>query len=196
MENQVLQIAERIRGLRLIMEFTPEDMAEAADVTVEEYLACEEGKNDFSFTFLYKCAEKFGVDIAEIVTGDVPKHSCYSLTRKGRGVPIKRRRGFFYQHLGSLLKNRKAEPFIVCAPFSENEQNEPIHLSTHAGQEFDYVLKGKLKVEIAGHIEIMNEGDSIFYDSGKPHGMIATGGADCEFLAMVLKEEKEHEFGM
>ena len=51
-------------------------------------------------------------------------------------------------------------------------------------------------MEIAGHTEILHEGDSIFYDSGKPHGMIAAGGADCEFLAMVLKEEKEHEFGM
>lgn len=196
MENQVLQIAERIRGLRIIMEFTPEDMAKATDVTVEEYLACEEGKNDFSFTFLYKCAVKFGVDIAEIVTGDMPKLSCYALTRKGKGLPIKRRKGFFYQHLGYLLKNRKAEPFIVTAPYSAEEQDSPIHLSTHAGQEFDLVLKGSLKVEIAGHTEILNEGDSVFYDSKNPHGMIAVGGEDCEFLAMVLKEEKDNELGM
>ncbi len=196
MENQVLQIAERIKGLRLIMEFTPEEMAKAADVTVEEYLQCEEGKSDFSFTFLYKCAEKFGVDIAEIVTGDVPKLSCYCLTRKGKGMAIKRRKGFFYQHLGYRLKHRKAEPFVVVAPFSIEEQDAPIHLSTHEGQEFDLILKGSLKVEIAGHTEILNEGDSIFYDSNHPHGMIAVGGADCEFLAVVLKEEKGNELSM
>lgn len=39
------------------------------------------------------------------------------------------------------------------------------------------------------HIEILKAGDSIYYDSGRGHGMIATGGSDCKFLAIVMKKQ-------
>ena len=187
MENQVIQIAERIRGLRMIMEISIEEMAQATDVSVEQYQKCEEGKDDFSFTFLYKCAEKFGVDIAELITGEMPKLSFYTIVRSGKGLPIERREGFKYQHLGYLLKNRSAEPFLVKAPYKEEEQNAPIHLSTHEGHEFDYIVKGSLKVQLENHTEMLRAGDSVYYDSGHPHGMIAVDGEPCEFLAIVMK---------
>lgn len=38
---------------------------------------------------------------------------------------------------------------------------------------------------------MLSEGDSIYYDSGHRHGMIATGGKDCEFIAVVIKEPDE-----
>ena len=187
--EKIKQIAERIKGLRTILEFSPEEMAKVCGVSVEEYLAAEEGKYDFSFTFLYHCANKFGVDIAELVSGEAPKLSQYTITRAGKGMPIERRQGFKYQHLGHLMKNRKAEPFRVLARYSEEEQGKPIELSKHEGQEFDYILKGKLRFQFEDHIEILNEGDAVYYDSGHGHGMIATGGDDCEFLAIVFKKE-------
>lgn len=50
-----------------------------------EYTALEGGEQDFSFTFLHKCAEKFGVDIVELLTGENPHLSFFTVTRKGRG---------------------------------------------------------------------------------------------------------------
>ena len=70
METRIMEIAERIKGLRELMDIPVEAMAQATGTTVEEYLACENGMNDFSFTFLFKCAEMFGVDMIEILTGD------------------------------------------------------------------------------------------------------------------------------
>ncbi|MBR2040994.1 MAG: AMP-binding protein [Oscillospiraceae bacterium] len=69
-------------------------------------------------------------------------------------------------------------------------QDKPIHTVTHAGQEFDLVIKGSLKVQVGEHTEVLNEGDSIFYKSSTPHGMIAVGGEDCTFLAMVMADKK------
>ena len=43
------------------------------------------------------------------------------------------------------------------------------------------------------HCEILHAGDAIYYNSGHGHGMIATGGKECRFIAVVLKEEKEEE---
>ena len=42
-----------------------------------------------------------------------------------------------------------------------------------------------------GHVEELNEGDSVFYDSGKKHGMIATSKGGCVFLAVVIKEKED-----
>jgi quercetin dioxygenase-like cupin family protein/DNA-binding XRE family transcriptional regulator len=191
MENQVAQIAQRIAGLRAILEITEQEMVDITGVSLEEYRACEAGQSDFSFTFLYKCAQRFGVDISELVMGEVPRLSSYTVVRSGGGMPIERRRGFKYRHLAYLLKDRLAEPFFVTARYSEAEQSEPIHLSTHKGQEFDFLLTGSMKFKIDGHTEILNPGDSVFYNSATEHGMIAVGGSDCEFLAIVIKDGRE-----
>jgi acetyl-CoA synthetase len=59
-------------------------------------------------------------------------------------------------------------------------------MSTHAGQEMDYILSGQLRISINGHEETMRAGDSVYYDSSKPHGMVAVGGTPCVFLAIVM----------
>ena len=191
METQIMEIAERIRGLREMMGISEDEMAKVTGVDVEEYKAYERGENDFPFTFMLKCAQRFGVDIVELMTGENPHLSFYTITRSGKGLPIERRKGLKYRHLAPLIKDKLAEPFFVCAPYSEEEQKEPIKYSTHSGQEFDYILKGNLKVDLDGHVEILGEGDSLFYNSGYNHGMIATGGSDCEFLVIVLDDPEK-----
>lgn len=193
MEIIITEIAQRIRALRDILGFSQEEMAQAAGCSAEEYAQAETGETDFSFTFLYKCAEKFGVDMVELVTGDNPHLSHYSIIRKGEGLPIKRRSGFSYYHLGYRFKDKNCEPFLVTAAYHEAEQNEPIHLSSHEGQEFNYILKGSLKFAYEDRVETLREGDSVLYNSAHGHGMVATGGEDCSFLAIVIKplEEKE-----
>ena len=193
METRVKEIAERIKGLREIMEFTPEEVAEAVGVSTEEYLRHENGETDFNFTFLYKCADKLDVDIVELLTGDNPHLSFYSIVRAGTGLDIKRREGFRYEHLAYRFKNKIAETFLVTAPYREEEQDQPISLSYHEGQEFDYILSGSLKTQMEGHVEILHAGDAIYYDSGRGHGMIATGVKECVFLAVVMRAQNEEE---
>ena len=66
-------------------------------------------------------------------------------------------------------------------------------VTTHAGQECDIVIKGRLKVQVGEHTEILEEGDSIYYDSSTPHGMIAIGGEDCYFYAIVLLPDENQD---
>lgn len=193
METRILEIAERIKGLREMMDFTPEQMAQAVGISLSEYLAYEGGQEDFNFTFLYKCADKFGVDIVELLTGENPRLSFYSIVRAGEGLDIKRREGFKYEHLGYRFKNKIAETFLVSAPYIPEEQEEPIRLSTHEGQEFDYIISGSLKTRMEDHVEVLNAGDAIYYDSGRGHGMIATGGQECVFLAIVMRRVEEKD---
>jgi acetyl-CoA synthetase len=64
-----------------------------------------------------------------------------------------------------LFLHKIAEPYWVRYSYSEQQQNKPIHLTTHSGQEFDLIISGKLKVQIGNHTEILEEGDSIYYNS-------------------------------
>ncbi|MBQ8248719.1 MAG: AMP-binding protein [Clostridia bacterium] len=185
MENKLKEIAERLVALREIMGLTTADMAKRTDVSEEEYMAVESGESDFSFTFIHKCAQTFGVDATDILKGSSPTLSSFSVTKAGDGLPIVRRKGFNYNNLAPLFKNKTAEPFVVTAAYHEDEQNMPIKLATHEGQEFDYILEGKLKVQIDDHVEVLTAGDSIYYNSGTPHGMVAYDG-DCKFLAVVI----------
>ncbi len=188
METKIQEIAERIKTLREILEISIREMADYLGMSEQEYISQEKGESDFSFTFLYRCSEKFGVDIVELLTGEVPKLSFYSIVRKDKGLPMKRRQGFLYQHLAYLFKDKSAEPFLVTAPYIEEEQDKEIKLSKHEGQEFNYIISGSLKVAMEDHIEILNPGDAIFYNSAHGHGMIAVGGEECKFLAIVLKK--------
>ncbi len=193
MENYLSSTLERLKGLRCELDISAEEMAHVTGVTVDEYLQVENGEIDLSFTFLFKCSNRFGVDISSIVTGNEPRLASYTLSRNGEGMPIKRREGFEYTHIAYLLKDRLAEPFIVTAKYSRTLEHTPVALSSHGGQELNYVLDGTLKVQIEGHTEILKSGDSMFYDGHKPHGMVALGGEDCRFISVVIKGKADDD---
>lgn len=188
-EPNIEEVAGRIRALREDLGITMQEMAEATGRPVAEYVAQESGTEDLSFTFLYKCANRLGVDVIELLTGESPHLTGYSLTRAHDGLSIKRRAGFEYLHKAPRFRKKLAEPFLVTAPYIEAEQDRPIHLSYHAGQELDYVISGRMRFAYEDHIEELEAGDLLMYDSGRGHGMIAIGGAPCVFLAIVLKPQ-------
>ncbi len=190
-DPNIKEVAERIRLLREDCDLTMQEMAEATGRTVAEYAAQESGEQDLSFTFLYKCAKVLGVDVIELLTGETPHLKGYSLVREGDGLSIKRRAGFEYLHKAPNLQNKLAEPFVVTAPYLEEEQDKPIHLSYHKGMELDFIISGHLRFAYENHIEEVGPGDTLMYDSGRGHGMIAIGGEPCVFLAIVMKAEDD-----
>lgn len=131
------------------------------------------------------------MDVTALLTGHTPTLSSYSIVRAGQGVLTERRHSFSYQHLAQNFRGRTAEPFYVTAPYVKGSEDKPIPLSSHKGQEMDYILSGQLMVNINGNVDVLNEGDTVYYDSGQPHGMIAVGGKQCVFLAVVLKPEEK-----
>lgn len=191
MEPNIKEVANRIHALREDCGYSLEHMADFTGRSVEEYAAQEAGEQDLSFTFLYKCAEALGVDVIELLTGESPHLTGYSLVPAGEGLCIKRRAGFEYLHKAPHFRNKLAEPFLVTAPYLEEAQEAPIHLSYHAGQEIDYIISGRMRFAYEDHVEELAPGDLIMYDSGRGHGMIAIGGEPCVFLAVVLKPHDE-----
>ncbi len=191
LDLKIQEMAARIRELREIENLTTAEMAQKTDVTEQEYIACEEGRSDLNFAFIYRCALAFGVDVTDIIEGHSPKLKSYTVTRKGQGQMIEQAHGMTYFSLASAFQNRIAEPLYVHSVYSEEAQHKDIELTTHTGQECDVIIEGYLQVQIGEHKEVLGPGDSIYYDSSAPHGMIATNGQDCIFYAIVLNPTGE-----
>ena len=191
LDYKIQEMAGRIRELRELEGYTVEEMAETAGITPEEYIACENGLQDLNFTVIYRCALKFGVNVTDIIEGYSPTLKSYTLTRSGSGQKVSQAHGMTYYNLAYAFQNRIAEPLYVRSIYDEEAQKKDIELTRHSGQELDIVVEGHLKVQIGEHSEILGPGDSIYYNSDTPHGMIAVNGQDCIFYAIVLNPTGE-----
>ena len=191
--SKIYEVAARIRELREIAGYSQEEMAQRTEVSPEMYRLYEEGQTDFPFTFIHKCALELGVEITDLMEGKSARLTGYTVTRKGMGEVTAKETGLEIRSLAPLFKRKIAEPYFVRYEYVPEQQSRPIHLTRHSGQEFDLILSGSLKVQVGEHIEVLHEGDSIYYDSSKPHGMIAVDGADCLFCAVVLPGDETEE---
>ena len=189
MDYSLKEVAGRIKDLREAKGYTTEELAKLTGVSVEDYLLLEKGETDFSFTFIYKCAKACGVEVVDLLEGRSSTLTSFAITRKGEGLKILKQHGVEYNNLAPKFKEKLAEPFLVKFPYLPEEQNAPMKLNSHNGQEFDVIVKGSLKVQVGNHVDVLNEGDSIFYNSLIPHGMIAVSEGGCEFHAVVLNPQ-------
>ena len=188
-----IEIAARIRELREISGISQDEMAARTGVSVEQYRRCEEGTQDLSIAFLYRCVLILGVDMGDLLEGHSPKLRSYALTRKGEGQRIEEAHHMVGYSLASGFRNRIALPLYMEIAYRPNAEAEGIELTSHEGQECDIVIRGNMKIQIGSKSEILHPGDCIYYDSATPHGMIAVGGEDCAFYAIVLSNSAARE---
>ncbi len=187
--NQLQEIALRIREMREILGYSMQKMADMTEVSEETYRLYESGTVDLPFTFMHKCAKVYGLEITDLLEGHSAKLSGYTVTRRGKGLVTASEDGITIQDMAPMFRKKLATPYWVTYKYSEELQNLPIHTTTHTGQEFDLVIKGAMRIKVGDHEEILREGDSIFYKSSTPHGMIAIDGQDCVFLAMIMADD-------
>lgn len=184
MKEQIKLIAERIKGLREISGISAETVAKELGIPGKLYSEYESGNTDIPIGFLYKIAQRYDTELSSILSGDNPKLHVYCIARNGKGLMVERKKPFTYENLAFNFIHKKAEPFIVTIePETENSMME---FSTHPGQEFNYLLRGTLKLIIDGHEIILNEGDSVYFDSGYKHSMKALNNSAVKILAIVL----------
>jgi mannose-6-phosphate isomerase-like protein (cupin superfamily) len=184
MNGQIFDIAQRLAGLRDLLGVPAEEIAAACNVPVEEYIGYESGEKDIPVSALQNISKKYNIELTALLFGDEPTMKSFSLTRAGLGTAMERTHVYKYQALASGFVGRKADPFIVTV--EPADENKPIHLNSHNGQEFNYVLEGKLLLSINGHELTLNQGDSLYFDATQPHGMKALERKPVKFLAIIF----------
>lgn len=183
MENENKLIARRLKGLREIMDVSVEEAGKVCGISPDDYLKYESGEKDIPVSILHSMAKAYNFELTALLSGEEPLMHSYSLTRKGRGISVERRKDYMYQSLACSFRGRKAEPFIVTV---EPDGKEGISFNSHHGQEFNYVLEGKLMIVIDRKELVLEEGDSLYFDSTLPHGMKALDGKRAKFLAVIF----------
>jgi len=183
MEKNIKQVATRIKALREIEGESVGSLAKAFKISEQEYERYESGKADIPISFLYEFASRFNVELTALLTGEEPHMQAYSLVRKGKGPKVNRSKEYKYQDLAYNFKRKKLEVFEVTV--DPKKGNKPSHFNTHPGQEFNYCLKGKIKIFIGKNEMILNPGDSLYFDSGTEHAMAALGNKPAKFIAVI-----------
>ena len=183
MDEQLKQIADRLRAMREVLEISTDAAAVTCAITKEQYLNFESGQFDIPVSILHRMAQKYNFDITSLLTGEEPLMRSYTLTRKDKGLSVERQKAYKYQALAGNFQNRKADPFVVSV---DPKEDAVVGFNSHPGQEFNYMIEGKLKIFIGSREMILEPGDSIYFDSGLPHGMLAMENKPAKFLAVIL----------
>lgn len=181
MKNQRQAIAERLKGLRDAFDLTREDVASKTGIDIDVYARYEDGSLDVPISTITILASLFGIDPSSILTGCDPHAKVMRVTRKGCGALVERGGVYQYEGLSVLFAGKKMEPFIVTIDPSQKKLN----LNHHPGQEFNYMLSGSMSLTVDGQTAVLNEGDCVYFDASKPHGMVAEGDKPVKFLAII-----------
>lgn len=182
MNTQITQIAQRLRGLREAINLTPAEAAFKCGISTEEYELFESGTSDIPMSFVCEAAEIFGVETTALISGEEPHATAFFITRKGTGISVERNKAYKYRSLAHGFKNAKAEPFEVTI----SPSTKPITLNSHPGQEFNLILEGTMQLQIGDNDLLLHEGDCIYFDASRAHGMKALNGKKVRFLAMII----------
>ncbi len=184
MTEQIKQIAERIKEIREISGISAETLAGQLGISTDNYLKYESGDTDIPVGIIFEISELFNIELSVMLGGDNPKLRIYGVVRNGKGLKLERRKQYKYESLAYNFIHKKAEPFMVT--IDPAIDNALLEFNSHPGQEFNFVIKGAMMTIIDGHEIILNEGDSIFFNSGYKHAMKALNNEQVRFLAIVL----------
>lgn len=168
---QIKQIAARVRELREILGIPADTVAAHIGVTTDEYKAYEEASDDIPVGKLYLIASELGVDPTELLAGDAPKMVDYTVVRNGHGLDVDRYAGYRFSSLASNFVGREMEPMIVTLEPDDAAPEKVVH----EGQEFNFVLQGKVCVAVGAREFLLEEGDSIYFNPSLPHSQRAVG---------------------
>lgn len=183
MGEDLKQIAARIRELRNIFGYTEDEVAADLGIDVNQYRGYENEGSDIPISVLYHLANKYGVDLSEILTGLTPRLNTFCVVPDGHGIHVDRYPGYNIQSLSHRFKDKVMEPMLVTL---EPSDREPA-LVTHSGQEFNYVLEGSIYFLFEEKKLLLNKGDCVYFDPTHPHGQMAAGGKSAKFLTVITE---------
>ena len=181
------KIGSRIRKFREAREMTRDQLAETSGLEVEFIRVLEEESVYPSIGPLQKIAHAMQIRLGTFMD-DVNCKDPIIVTKSEREADLVmhhslgRMPSYKYFSLGKGKTDRNMEPFFIeIMP----EKEVDIHLSTHQGEEFIIVYKGKLLVIYGNERSILEPGDTVYYNSIVPHYVGAYGDELCSIYATI-----------
>jgi len=181
---------DRIRRVRQERGLTVKDLGSRTGIDTADLESMESGETIPALGQLVRLGRALDMKMGYFVSPGIEK--LLTVVRKDERQPISRygetksiEHGYFYESLAPEKADRLMEPFIVTLVPTDKEE-----FSTHAGQEFLYVLEGEMKVQVGDRVEFLKPGDAAYYDSNQPHLVRCAGATVTKVLAVLYAGPK------
>ena len=172
-----LNLGGKIRELRLKNRMTLKDISEKSGFSTALLSQIENNIVSPPISTLWKIAQALNVKLTYFFQQTPKEKADYFVVRKGKGKPVFRhesRYSLSYYSLGYGKEGRRMDPYMI--EFTGEEENEePLG---HEGEEFLYVIKGRMKLIYANTQIVLEEGDSIYHDPRIMHKVEAYPGTE------------------
>ncbi|MCC8146986.1 MAG: XRE family transcriptional regulator [Bacteroidales bacterium] len=182
-------IGNRIKSLRESKFISPEEMSERSGLSMDQVTRIEENKDLPSLAPLIKIARVLGVRLGTFLDDQdslgpvVSRKTNYRETVSFSTDQSSSRTHMDYYSLSADKSGRHMEPFIIR--INPKEEGVDFILSSHEGEEFIFCLEGIIEISYGNDVYILEEGDSIYYDSIVAHHVHAANGDGAKILAVV-----------
>ncbi len=184
-------IGAKIKSIRETKQLSIEEVAERSGLSIEQIERIE-GNIDFpSLAPLIKIARVLGVRLGTFLDdqselGPVVSRKKDSNDSNSIGFTnnsVENRKHMEYHSLSQDKSGRHMEPFLIdVAP---SEEGSDFTMSSHEGEEFIYVLAGMVEINYGKNTYILEEGDSIYYDSIVAHHVHAAANHTAKILGVI-----------
>jgi len=178
-------LGDRIRRVREVRGLTIKDLSSRTGIDMDTLGRIESSRLMPALGQLVKLGKALDMKMGYFISPGVDKpmtvvrkHERRTVSRYGEARSMLY--GYSYESLAPDKGNRLMEPFVVTLVPSETEE-----LSTHAGQEFLYVLEGEIKVQVGEHADFLKPGDAVYYDSDQPHLVTCAGTTPAKIVAVL-----------
>ena len=183
------KIADKIHEIRKNKGLTLAQLGDETGLSKGLLSRIENNQVSPPIATLSKIARGLEVPIGIFFEEDETDHKGYTVTYKNERKQVIRRGtkiGFIYYSLSSLKTRHLIEPFIIRYPVIGKE---PIKLFDHFGEEFLFVLKGKMDFVYGKEKIRLKAGDAIHFDPSTPHRGQNVGKGESECLVIVIDED-------
>ena len=180
-------VGAHVRAFRETMGMTVQQFAERTGFSSALLAQIENRMVSPSLGTLVKIANTFGTTVSSFIGGKEERE--FSIVRKEDRSTVSRvglkeggKSTYTYESLGAGKAGRKMEPFLVrLQPLSGPSTTR----SAHDGEEFLYVLSGKVTVRLGNLSDVLEEGDCIYYNSTIPHQVHSADEREAIILAVI-----------
>ena len=190
----IAAVGEMIKKMRAGAGLSLGELAERAGINEDELRSIEQDMISPALGVLTRICDGLGVGIGHFFQQGPRK--LFSLVRASdekAGTRFASKNGadhgYEYLSLGAEKRTRVMEPFLVTLrpPSDSSGHRAQIEedYGTHQGEEFIYVLEGKIRVDLQGRTYILEPGDSIYYDASVPHRVLHEGESVSRVLAVI-----------
>ena len=176
---------DRVRRIRAERGLSTNDLSSRTGIDIVDLERIETGETIPSLGQLVRLGRALDMKMGYLVSPGIDEPM--TVVHKDERRPVSRHGetnsmlcGYSYESLAPEKSDRFMEPFIVTLVPTEAEV-----FSTHAGQEFLYVLEGEIKVQVGDRTELLKPGDAAYYDSIEPHLVRCVGTSSAQILAVL-----------